>query len=95
MNSPHLLYHKWLEQLSLQWADEHKARLKLLSWFLAGLFLSSHVHVKKAARKIPGSAQQTSKERKLLGLLHNKNLQVRNLYKPIAGQLAFSHCSQW
>ena len=87
MTSPTVLYHEWRTQLQILWPEEHQARLKTLTWLLVGLYLSSYVHLAKVARKLPGTTQQTSKERRFSRLLNNPKLAVRLLYKPVAVNL--------
>ena len=87
MISSHVLYHKWLNELTRFWPNQNKARLKAVAWLLTGLFLSGHVHLGKIARKLPGKTLNKSKERKLSRLLNNLKLPVRLLFRPIAERL--------
>ncbi len=81
------LYHRWLDELQMLWPDEHASRLKSFAKLLVGLYLEGSVHLKKVARKVPGWAQQTSKERGLLRILNNRCVNVRLWYKPVARRL--------
>lgn len=81
--APQLLYHKWLNQMGKLVPDEHQGRLKSFVKAMVGLFLGRGIHMKQIASKIPGEAQQTSKERTLLNLFDNNQIDPWQWYKPL------------
>jgi hypothetical protein len=68
---------------------ERQTRIRNFSWLLAGLFLSSSVHLSKIANKIPTKkkATLTSTVRRLSRLLDNGAICVRAWYEPLARRL--------
>jgi len=85
--STNRLYHTWETEIRELRPEEHAGRLRIFAWFLVGLFLSRSVHLSHVAKKIPGRARQTSKERRLRRLLANSALRVRSWYRPVAERL--------
>lgn len=81
------LYHKWMREMKALLPAVHQARMESFVKLLVGIYLEGHVHVKRIARKVPGQAQQTSKERGLLRVLNNRGINVRHWYKPVARRL--------
>lgn len=85
--SVNVLYHKWFRELRQLWPDERLTRVRLLAWFLAGLYTSRSVQLHRIALKIPSSAQLTSVTRRLSRFLQNPWLRVRSAYEPMARAL--------
>jgi len=81
------LYHTWLQQIRQLWPEERITRLRLMAWFLAGIFLSRSVQLHRVAGKIPGSAKQVSVTRRLSRFLDNPAVRVRLWYEPVARSL--------
>jgi len=78
------IYHTWRKKLEQLREGTNKARLSSFTLLLAGLYMSSSVHLSKIARKLPGEATNNSKTRRLMRILDNHHVQVRPWYKPIA-----------
>ena len=76
------LYDTWYEGMSELRPDEHTCHLRSFVWLVVGLFLAQSVHLGKIAKKIPGSATNKSKERRVLRLLDNPVIRVRRWYAP-------------
>ncbi len=85
--SANILYHKWFRELKQLWPDERLTRVRLLAWFLAGIYTSRSVQLHRIALKIPSSAQLTSVTRRLSRFLENSRLRVRPCYEPMARAL--------
>jgi hypothetical protein len=81
------LYDTWFRKLGQMRGDEHRARLRTFAWMMVGMMLSRSIHLSNIARKIPGSAQTTSKVRRLSRLMDNAAIRVRSWYRPVAEQL--------
>ena len=64
--------------------QERVTRIRNMGWLMAGLFMARSIHLRHVARKIPGHALNTSKEKRLWRLVHNKRLRVRLWYEPVA-----------
>lgn len=79
-----IIYHTWLEKLHQLREHENKARLRTFAYLMAGLYVSSSVHLSKIARKLPGKATNNSITRRLMRILDNRHIQVRAWYEPIA-----------
>lgn len=79
-----ILYHTWFKELHQLREKEHKSRLRTFAWLLAGLYVSTSVHLSKIAKKMPGKATNNSKTRRLMRILDNHHIRVRPWYKPIA-----------
>ncbi len=85
--SVNVLYHKWFRELRQLWPEERLTRVRLLAWFLAGIYTSRSVQLHRIALKIPSSAQLTSVTRRLSRFLENSRLRVRPCYEPMARAL--------
>lgn len=80
--STNQLYDTWYKEMSELRPDEHTSRLRSFVWLLIGLFLAQSVHISKIGKKIPGSATNKSKERRMLRILDNPAIRVRSWYAP-------------
>lgn len=85
--STNQLYDTWYSEMRELRTDEHRGRLSSFVWLLVGLFLSRSVHLSHIAKKIPGRATNTSKERRLRRLLDNPAIRVRSWYGPLAERI--------
>ncbi|GIV82450.1 MAG: hypothetical protein KatS3mg051_1804 [Anaerolineae bacterium] len=81
------LYHTIMARLREMRPHERVTRLRNLSWLMVGIFLSRSVHLHRAAAKMPGPALNLSKERRLRRFVHNRAVQVRDWYEPMARAL--------
>jgi len=77
------LYHTILAKMG----EIRRHRLRNMSGLICGLFMARRVHLRHGARKIPGRALNTSKEKRIWRLLHNGHIRVRDGYAPIARAL--------
>lgn len=85
--SVNLLYHKWFRELRQLWPEDRLTRVRLLAWFLAGIYTSRSVQLHRIALKIPSAAQLTSVTRRLSRFLENSRLRVRPCYESMARSL--------
>lgn len=67
--------------------EERLTRVRLLAWFLAGIYTSRSVQLYRVALKIPSSAQLASVTRRLRRFLDNPRVRVRPCYEPMARPL--------
>lgn len=81
------LYHTVLGKIRQLRPHERVTRVRNMSWLMTGMFMARSVHLSHIARKLPGSAQKLSKEKRLSRLLHNVHIQVRQWYEPMARAL--------
>jgi hypothetical protein len=78
------LYHTWFNRIEQLRPGEHITRLRNLAWLLVGIYKSKSVHLSKVALEIPGAAKSPSITRRLVRLLNNPAIRVREWYEPIA-----------
>ena len=78
------LYHTWFDQIEQLRPGEHITRLRNLAWLLVGIYESKSVHLSKVALEIPGEAKTPSITRRLIRLLNNPAIRVREWYEPVA-----------
>ncbi len=81
------LYLTWLQQIQQLWPEERITRMRLMAWFLAGIYESRSVQLHRIAGKIPGRAKRLSTERRLSRFLENPAVRVRPGYEPLARSL--------
>ncbi len=81
------LYHTWLQQVQQLWPTERITRLRLMAWFMAGIYESRSVQLHRIAGKIPGKAKRSSTERRLSRFLDNPAIRIRPCYDPLAQRL--------
>ncbi len=77
------LYLTWLQQIQQLWPEERITRMRLMAWFLAGIYESRSVQLSRIAGKIPGKAKRVSTERRLSRFLENPAVRVRPCYEPL------------
>lgn len=80
------LYDKWFTQVRQLWPHERITRVRLIAWFVVGLYLGRSIHLSRIAGHIPGAACLPSSVRRLSRLLANSALRVRPLYAPLVRQ---------
>lgn len=81
------LYHTWLIQIRQLRPNERITRVRIFAWMATGIFLCRSVHLSYIAGKIPGTATNPSKTRRLSRFLDNDAIRVREWYEPTARQL--------
>ena len=55
------LYHTCKDKIQQVLPQERITRVRMMSWFVAGLFMSSSIHLSHIAREIPGENKNVSK----------------------------------
>jgi len=81
------LYNTWFEQIKQLRPGEHITRLSNFAWMLVGIYESKSVHLSQVALEIPGKAKTVSITRRLIRLLNNPMIRVREWYQPIAREV--------
>ena len=81
------LYHTCKDKIQQVLPQERITRVRMMSWFVAGLFMSSSIHLSHIAREIPGESKNVSKFKALSRFLNNRHVRVRDWYEPIAKPL--------
>jgi hypothetical protein len=92
--STNRLYHTWLDQIRQLLPGERITRLRIFAWLATGIVLCRSVHLSRIASKIPGSAVQASKTRRLRRFLNNPAVRVRPWYERVARSLLKSLAAQ-
>ena len=77
------LYHTWFDRIKQLRPSENITRQRNLAWLLVGIYESKSVHLSKVALEIPGAAKSPSITRRLIRLLNNPAIRVREWYEPI------------
>jgi hypothetical protein len=80
----YLTFRKEIMQLQ---PGERINRIRIMAWFMVGLFDSRSVHLSHIANKIPGKAKRRSRTKQLARLMANKHIHVRTWYEPVARRL--------
>ena len=78
------LYHTWFDRIKQLRPSERITRVRNLAWLLVGIYESKSVHLSKVALEIPGEAKTPSITRRLIRLLNNPAIRVREWYEPVA-----------
>ena len=81
------LYHILFTKICHLIPTEHSYRKRNMVWLMTGIYFSRSVHLSKIANKLPGKAQRESRVQRFRRFLRNAAVQVRDWYRPIAGQL--------
>jgi len=78
------LYHTIMEFLFKSAVRLHDIRVfSTLGWAMVGLLLSHHVSLNRWCQHRPGNVQAASKVRQLARWLHNPNIAVEAIYRPL------------
>ncbi len=81
------LYHKVLAQLKQWLPDERITRLRNMALVMTGLYASMSIHLSKIVSEWPLGGQLVSLTNRLRRWLSNRDIQVRDWYRPMAQQL--------
>ena len=82
-----ILQHKIESVLDERLPALRATRRHNLARLTTGIYRAEHVHLSKVADELPGSAQQTSKTRRLRRFLANEAVSPEGWYRPVALQL--------
>ncbi|MCZ7570767.1 MAG: transposase [Ardenticatenaceae bacterium] len=77
------IYHSVLEQFCKWLSDERITRVRLLAWWVTGMYLAESVHLSKVARKLPLGAQEPSVVNRLVRWLKNPRVRIQRDYRPV------------
>ena len=81
------LYHTCKDKIQQLRPQERITRVRMMSWLVTGLFMSSSIHLSHIARKLPGESKNVSKAKALSRFLNNRHVRVRDWYEPIVKAL--------
>jgi hypothetical protein len=81
------LYHKVLAQLRQWLPDERITRLRNMALLMMGLYASMSIHLSKIVSEWPMGGQLVSLTNRLRRWLSNRDIQVRDWYRPLAQQI--------
>lgn len=93
MNTNLHLYSKVKEQICQWQPKERVTRQRNMALFIVGLFLSQAVHLSMIVRKWPSRSKELSLVNRLRRFVDNAQVNVRDWYEPIAGDL-LAYCAK-
>jgi len=81
------LYDTWFQWVKKSLPGERVTRLRNLTWFIVGMYLSQSVHLSRIGAKIPFPISLRAITARLTRFLQNGAFRVRRWYRPLAEAL--------